>query len=232
MLCLMPTERYCWQNGVVRVADLTGQRFGRLVVKREVAPHITPSGSKHKKWECECDCGNVREVCEEHLRKGMTKSCGCSRKNLKGTGHPNYKHGLYKTRLYRIWQGMKRRCYCETSDDWLNYGGRGIKMCDEWKDDYSKFQKWAMKNGYDETAQKFCCTIDRIDVNGNYTPTNCRWANASEQANNKRNNIRITYIGKTHTLKEWSDILLFDYDRVNQRMRRGKTFLEAIDGEI
>ena len=214
------------------MADLTGQRFGKLVAKREVSPHITPSGGKHKKWECECDCGNTHNAWEEHLITGRTKSCGCSREKLRGTGHHNYKHGQYKSRLYRIWQAIKGRCYCNTSDDWECYGGRGIKMCDEWKDDFSTFQKWALENGYDETAQKFECTIDRIDVDGDYTPTNCKWSNATEQANNRRNNLKIEHNGEIHTLKEWSNILGFGYDRVQQRMSKGKTFLEAIEREI
>lgn len=212
--------------------DLTGQRFGKLVVKAKAAPHITPSGGKHNKWECECECGETHICWEQHLLKGKSKSCGCSRKEFKGEEHPNYKHGLYKTRLYRVWQGIKHRCYCETSTDWALYGGRGIKMCDEWKDDFSKFQRWARENGYDETAPKFKCTIDRIDVNGDYTPTNCKWSNAVEQANNRRNTLKISHDGETHTLSEWSRILEFDYDRVEQRMRKGKSFTEAIAYEV
>ena len=119
---------------------------------------------------------------------------------------------------------MKHRCYCITSEDWDLYGGRGIGMCDEWRNDFSKFYEWAMENGYRDNL-----TIDRKEVNGNYGPDNCRWATAQEQCNNYRRNINISYLGETHTLMEWSKILKFPYKLVNQRITRdGKTFEEAI----
>lgn len=149
-------------------------------------------------------------------------------RNPSGENHPNHKHGQYNTRLYRVWQGMKHRCYCETSTDWNSYGGKGIKVCDEWRNDFSSFRVWALENGYDENAPFMQCTIDRIDVDGDYCPENCRWVTAREQCNNYSRNIRITYKGETHTLKEWSQILNFPYDRINQRMRRGMSFEEAI----
>lgn len=208
--------------------DLTDMRFGSLTVIKRAPDHIASSGRKYTMWLCQCDCGNECICYSDHLTRGNTKSCGCGRYST-GEKHPNYKHGGYHSRLYRIWQGMKRRCYCDYSEDWGLYGGRGIKMCDEWKDDFSSFQKWAIENGYDEMAQKMQCTIDRIDVNGNYCPENCRWATMKEQCNNYRRNINITYCGETHTLMQWSEIIGFPYKKVHQRMKRGWSFEKAVE---
>lgn len=166
--------------------DLIGAKFGNLVVIKKAAPHITPSGRKHAMWECKCKCGTVCNCYQDHLLRGHTKSCGCGQGTPTGEKHPNFTHGQYKSRLYRIWQGMKRRCYCETSMDWQYYGGRGIRICDEWKKDFSAFHDWAMANGYDEKAPIMQCTIDRINVDGDYCPENCRWADARTQRVNQR----------------------------------------------
>lgn len=157
----------------MRIIDLTGQRFTRLTV-------IGRAGSIRGRpaWLCKCDCGNKTIVDGCALRSGNTKTCGCSRKELK----PNFKHGDCASRLYVIWSGMLQRCYYRGGKDFKNYGGRGITVCAEWENDYSAFKKWAMSHGYSETF-----SIDRIDVDGNYQPDNCRWATPKQQANNKRN---------------------------------------------
>lgn len=125
------------------------------------------------------------------------------------------KHGYKYTRIYNIWGLMKNRCYCPTSNNYKNYGGRGIKICDEWKNNFIAFKDWAYANGYNEKL-----TIDRIDNNGNYEPSNCRWITNLEQQFNKRNNHLITYNGKTQTLSQWAKELEISREVIEQRLKR------------
>lgn len=157
--------------------DLYEERFGRLVAVRV-------SGKYNGKyiWECMCDCGNVVCVEGSKLTNGHTKSCGCLRRD--GTKKAKYSHGLCKTRLYRIWSNIKTRCLNHNVDNFKYYGGRGITICDEWRDDFQSFYDWAIANGYKEGL-----TIERKDSDGNYSPQNCEWITLSEnatRANNKR----------------------------------------------
>ena len=180
--------------------NLIGERFGRLIVIKEKGRNKR----RQKVWLCKCDCGEIKEVPTSYLTSGDTTSCGCYRKeceitNLSKTwGETRKTHGLSKTRIYQIWADMKDRCYNLKSASYKDYGGRGIKVCEVWIKDFVCFYNWAIENGYNDTL-----SIDRVNVNGNYEPDNCRWATYKEQANNKRNTRMITIYGETKTAYEF-----------------------------
>lgn len=167
--------------------DITGQRFGKLLVIGRAPNQIYNYHGKELKramWFCQCDCGSpVKAVRGQHLRSGRVVSCGCV--GYEHAKQAKVKHGQTGTRLYQVWLNMKNRCYNKNVRSFKNYGSRGIKICDEWKNDFGAFSKWAFENGYDQEADYGQCTIDRIDVNGNYDPTNCRLVDLKMQAKNK-----------------------------------------------
>lgn len=135
----------------------------------------------------------------------------------------NLAHGMSQTRLYRAWDSMKARCYRKTTAPYKNYGDRGIIVCEEWRESFIAFRDWALANGYVEGL-----SLDRIDPNGNYEPKNCRWVTMKVQENNRRNNRRIEFNGKTHTMSEWSEILGISQYALFNRFRRGWSIERAL----
>lgn len=198
--------------------DLTGMRYGRLVVLRETGPYVSESGRTRRRWLCQCDCGNEVTVIGDNLTGGKTLSCGCYRNDrlleVFGT------HKESGSRLYGVWCSMKSRCGNPNVPTYQLYGGRGVQVCDEWEHSYESFRNWAYENGYDETAARGECTIDRIDCNGNYEPSNCRVVSQREQMNNVRYNRRYTYNGENHTIAEWARIVGMPYQRLLDRLTR------------
>lgn len=161
-------------------------------------------------WECQCICGTVRFVYQTSLDSGKSRGCGShKRMNLKT-------HGLCGTKLYMIWALMKQRCGNPKNPNYHHYGGRNIKVCEEWEKDYVPFYNWSMSHGYKEGL-----SIDRINVNGDYTPDNCRWTDWETQSNNKRDNVFMEYNGERHTLSEWSKASGIDYQKVRHRFAIG-----------
>lgn len=157
--------------------DLTGRRFGRLVVIKR----ISPIGHKVR-WLCHCDCGAEKDIAAYELTSGNTRSCGCLQAESRRMPK---KHGGRGTRLYNVWKTMRQRCMNKNHGSYRYYGARGIRICEEWSD-FQVFHDWALENGYDQDAPRGQCTLDRIDPNGNYEPSNCRWVDAATQNANRR----------------------------------------------
>lgn len=199
-------------KNINRVHDLTGQKFGRLTV----IGLDTGKNTRKTFWICQCECGNITSVRSDSIQKGTIKSCGCLKKEQDRINlTANHSHKQSGTRIYGIWQNMKSRCYNEHNTRYHRYGGRGIKVCDEWENDFSAFYSWALKNGYDEHL-----TIDRIDNDGDYHPDNCRWSTREEQSNNRSTNINITIGNETKSLIEWCNIFKLDYKCIHARYER------------
>ena len=199
--------------------DMIGKRFGKLLV----IDTAESNSSGQARWVCKCDCGNTITTTGYSLRGGHTSSCGCTRNekiaNLRKT------HGESNTRLFKIWMGIKHRCTRESASDYSLYGGRGISICEEWLNNYEVFRDWAIANGYSENL-----SLDRIDPNGNYEPSNCRWANVYTQAENRRNAHIVEYHGDTGALDPMCRKLNINSKTVRTRMSHFNiSFTEAVD---
>ncbi len=209
-----------------RIIDKTGKKYGLLTV-------IERADSKNgeTRWICQCYCGRKTVVRGGNLTSGAIKSCGCLRKERATEGHTTHgasKENGKRSKLYSIWIGMRRRCYDENSINYNYYGLRGITVCDDWKDDFEKFKEWALSSGYDSTL-----TIDRIENDKGYSPENCRWIGAKEQARNRRSNNVITFNGETHTAVEWEEKLGFSRGTISRRIRsRGWSVERALTEPI
>ena len=196
--------------------DLTGKRFGSLTV---IALEVDTPGKK-KKWRCVCDCGNETIVAGSNLVSGHTKHCVLC--GYKATGKASITHEKKKKKLYFVWNAIKTRCENEKSKSYRDYGGRGIKLCTE-SHDPSEFIQWALKSGY-----KYGYEIDRIDVNGDYEPNNCRWITKEENANNKRNNKAIEYNGEKKTLAQWARYFEVNYKNLSRNIIKGYGLEDAV----
>ena len=204
----------CIRSDIVhsRLEDLTNKRFGRLIVKK-----LAYIKNRTRYWECLCDCGKTTYTTSNCLNSGHTRSCGCLNKE-----QVNVKHNMaHKAPIYAVWKELRARCNNPNHKSYINYGGRGISVCSEWDEDFLSFYNWSIENGYKKDTLsngKNKLTIDRIDNNGNYEPSNCRWVTNKQQANNKRNNVTIEYKGEIKTLTDWCNELSLDKQKVYNRI--------------
>lgn len=194
-----------------------GTRFGRLTVVKE-----GPSQRKRATSVCRCDCGTLCVKVNVYLRSGGTRSCGCL---LKYSGLKKRTHGATRTRLYRIYMQMMRRCYNRRHDAYQRYGAKGVVVCDEWRGHPSEFIRWARANGYRDDL-----TIDRIAGGTSpYSPDNCRWATVEQQANNRSSNHTLVHDGRRYTIAEAVRVFGVSRDRIKHRLKRGLPIEEVLD---
>ena len=195
-----------------KLIDLTGKRFGRLVV---IGKSLKRSKHRNTYWFCQCDCGEITCIMASSLRFGNTQSCGCLR--IERTIKATTKHGLSggkqnTNRIYRIWRNMKSRCLNSNTPKFKNHGGRGVFICREWLD-FENFYNWAIQNGYADNL-----TLERINNNEGYYPTNCEWTTYKKQNFNKRVNRIVTYRNESRPLMEWSNLLGFKFSTLWARL--------------
>lgn len=210
-----------------KLIDLTGKRFNRLVVIKRDKNRILPCGKSVVRWFCLCDCGKFCTINSKELIGGITGSCGCYGKEQRRKAH--FKSYVPCNRLSKIYSHIIERCYSQKDKRYKDYGGRGIIVCEEWlsKNGRKNFYNWAIKNGYRDDL-----TIDRIDVNGNYEPNNCRWATQKEQSLNRRSNRKINYMGEMKTISEWAEQLKCNAKTLYYRKNKGWTDEDVIETPI
>ena len=200
-----------------------GKKYNRYTVVKY--DHMKKYGkTKAHFFKCKCDCGNERVVRITTLTSNQSKSCGCLQREVVAKNNKvNVTHGRSNTKLYRVYHAMKSRCNDPNHDKYKVYGGRGIRVCEEWENSFELFYKWAIANGYKEGV-----SIDRIDPNGNYEPGNCRWLNQIEQCRNKRNNVVLEHNGKKQTAIEWAEELGIKHSTILYRHRNGWSDKETL----
>ena len=205
--------------------DLTGKKFNKLLVLYKTKK----DKNGHYYWKCKCDCGNEKEILGTHLLQGTIKSCGCYNSE-QVSKRAKTKQIIPNKRIRHIWELMKSRCYNNKNISFKNYGDRGIKICDEWLDKKNgliNFYNWSMENGYREDL-----SIDRIDIDGNYEPSNCRWVSWKKQCNNKRNNIKIKYNGESENVCYFIQKYSLNKFAIYSRLRKGWSIKDAIEKPI
>jgi hypothetical protein len=203
------------------VKDLTGQRFGRLVALGFAGlMRVGKQGVTRATWLCRCDCGNELVVVSGRLVSGVTQSCGCLMRQRVSEAHRT--HGMSGTPEHAAWLNIRNRCRNPNTTHYADYGGRGIKVCDRWRDSFADF---FADMGPRPSANH---TIDRIDNGGDYEPGNCRWATMSEQCNNRRTCRNLTFQGETHTVTEWAQIRGIAVDTLLARVRLGWSVERAL----
>lgn len=199
--------------------DLTGHIYGDL----EVIKISVDEACKKKKWLCRCKCGKECIVSGSNLRSGHTKHCpSCG---YKITKEKKTTHGQTKTKLYYVWRGMLNRCENPNFKSYQDYGARGIKVCEEWHNSKT-FLDWSKENGYEDGLE-----IDRINTDGDYCPSNCRWIKRLENSNNKRNNKLIEHNGETKTLAEWARHFGVNYKNLSRNIIKGYSLIDAVNRE-
>lgn len=200
--------------------DLTGKVFGRLTVTEFFGYSVPPSYPRGiPMWRCRCECGKEPTAYAGNLVRGLTKSCGCF--SAEQAANRKRTHGMTYHPVYGVWERMWDRCTNPKTEQWHNYGGRGIKVCERW----GKFENFYADMG---ASWKKGLSIDRIAVNGNYESSNCRWATSKEQGNNTRVNHRITLDGKTQTMSQWADEMGVKPRLIAVRLARGWNEEEAV----
>ena len=209
--------------------DLSGLDFGYLHVNRYIGQYVNKSNHTNY-FECQCKCGNITYVSGNHLTRGAIRSCGClaDEELAKRDKIIHTIHGGYGTPLYEIYGGIKARCYNPNFHAYQLYGGRGIKMCDEWKDPengFKKFRDWSYQNGYSDGCK---LSIDRIDNDGNYCPENCRWVTRKVQMNNRSANRYIHFDKYVFSIKIWSEILNIPGYTITSRLDKGWSVADAL----
>lgn len=200
-----------------------GKKFGKLTALEKIG-----TKGHRAQWKFLCDCGRVIEFDGSTVFTGRKTSCGCDAEPRHFYGNCGHKtHGESGTRLYRIWYDMKRRCSQPQNKYFKNYGGRGISVCKEWMEAYEPFSKWAHENGYRDDL-----TLDRIDNNLGYSPSNCRWSDVLTQANNRSNNHLIEFKGETLSMADTARKYGINYNTLRSRINKGQNASDVVQSLI